>query len=116
MPVRSRFPRSGPLPVVVLSDAPAAVAPPAPLTRPLVLEVDESPGNGSRYRLIIAVQPGDRITIAWPDQRWACGDFTLSNLPDALWLEGSGRLGRSDAAGIAAAVRNALAKRGLVQL
>ena len=64
-------------------------------------EIDCSPGNGSRYRLIVTIDAGCIRAVAWPDSFWSSGDFGPAGI-GAEWLEHSGRLGRADAQAIAA--------------
>lgn len=62
--------------------------------------LDVSPGNGTRYRLIVAIVDGCYACIAWPDLRWSCGDFA-QHPPGAEWLGAHG-LGDADALAVAA--------------
>ena len=63
--------------------------------------IDCSPGNGTRYRLIVTINAGCIRAVAWPDSFWSAGDFGPSGI-GAEWLEHSGRLGQADAQAIAA--------------
>ena len=64
-------------------------------------EIDSSPGNGTRYRLIVTIDAGCIRSVAWPDSWWSAGDFGPAGI-GAEWLEHSGRLGQADAKAIAA--------------
>lgn len=52
---------------------------------------DHSPGNGTRYRLVVVLDSRNNLVcIAWPDHRWSCGD--LGQTVSAEWLQYSGGL------------------------
>lgn len=54
--------------------------------------LDLSPGNGSRYRLVVVLHQGAIRCIAWPDVGWSCGD--LGSFVSAEWLAASAARGR----------------------
>lgn len=65
-------------------------------------KIDCSPGNGTRYRLVVSIDGGSICAVAWPDGFWAAGDFGRSISWD--WLASNGRkrrLPESDARAIA---------------
>jgi len=66
--------------------------------------LDLQPGNGTRYRLVVALDAINNIAcIAWPDMRWSAGDF--GQYVSAHWLYTAGGLSsKADAEVIADAV------------
>ncbi len=65
--------------------------------------IDASPGNGTRYRLVIVIDSDGVIhCVAWPDFEWAVGDFGQSP-PSAEWMSRHG-VNRADAEAIAVLV------------
>jgi len=65
-----------------------------------VYSIDCSPGNGSRYRLVVALQGGCIRAVSWPDSNWSAGDFGPCGV-SWEWLAHSARLREPDARAIA---------------
>jgi hypothetical protein len=67
--------------------------------------VDAQPGNGSRYRLVIALdKEGGIASVSWPDISWCAG--WLGRVISWEWLRGHSRkaLGEEDARAISAII------------
>ncbi len=79
------------------------------IERVIAYLLDVSPGNGTRYRLIVAIGATGTIDcVAWPDCQWSVGDFG-HNPPSAEWMSAHG-LNMADATAIAAIVAELVAK------